>query len=87
MDTLIPDSPSQGYDMHRIIDRVLDEDSFLEIHALFAPNIICGFGRVGDRVVGVVANQPLHQAGCLDIDASRRPRASSVPVTPSTSRC
>ena len=72
LDTLIPDSPSQPYDIHRVIEAVVDEDSFLEIHAAFAPNIVVGFGRVAGAPVGVVANQPMHFAGCLDIDASEK---------------
>jgi propionyl-CoA carboxylase beta chain len=72
LDTLIPDSPNQPYDMHEVISRVLDDGDFLEIHALFAPNLVVGFGRIDGRSVGVVANQPLHFAGCLDIDASEK---------------
>lgn len=72
LDTLVPDSLSVGYDMHAVLDRVLDEDSLLEVHDAFAPNIICGFGRIAGRAIGVVANQPLHLAGCLDIDASEK---------------
>ena len=72
LDTLIPDSPNQPYDMHEVITRVLDDGEFLEVHALFAPNMVVGFGRVDGRAVGVVANQPLHFAGCLDIDASEK---------------
>jgi propionyl-CoA/long-chain acyl-CoA carboxylase carboxyl transferase subunit len=72
LDTLIPDSPNQPYDMHQVIDHVLDEGEFCEIHAGFAKNIIVGFGRVEGAPVGVVANQPMHFAGCLDIDASEK---------------
>jgi len=72
LDTFIPDSSNQPYDMHRVIEHVLDDGEFLEVHALFAQNIICGFGRVDGRSVGVVANQPMHFAGCLDIDASEK---------------
>ena len=72
LDRLIPDSPNQPYDMHTVIEHVLDDGEFCEVHALFAPNIICGFGRVEGHPVGVVANQPLHLAGCLDIDASEK---------------
>jgi propionyl-CoA carboxylase beta chain len=72
LDTLIPDSPNQPYDMHEVITRVLDHGEFLEIHAEFAPNIVVGFGRVEGASVGVVANQPMHYAGCLDIDASEK---------------
>ncbi|MEU2690218.1 carboxyl transferase domain-containing protein, partial [Streptomyces hygroscopicus] len=72
MDTLIPDSANQPYDMHKAIEHVLDDGEFLETQALFAPNIITGFGRVEGRPVGVVANQPMQFAGCLDIDASEK---------------
>jgi len=72
LDMLIPDSPNQPYDMHEIIRTVLDDDEFLEVHSLFAPNIICGFGRIEGRSIGIVANQPSVFAGCLDIDASEK---------------
>ena len=72
LDTLIPDSPNQPYDMHRVVEHVLDDDEFLEVQPLFAPNIICGFGRVEGHPVGVVANQPMQFAGTLDIDASEK---------------
>jgi propionyl-CoA carboxylase beta chain len=58
--------------MHDVISRVLDDGEFLEVHALFAQNIIVGFGRVAGAPVGVVANQPLQFAGTLDIDASEK---------------
>ena len=72
LDTLIPDSPNQPYDMHTVITNVLDDGDFLEVHAGFAPNMVCGFGRVAGHSVGVVANQPMHFAGCLDINASEK---------------
>jgi propionyl-CoA carboxylase beta chain len=72
LDTLIPDSANQPYDMHEVITRVLDDGEFLEVHELFAPNIIVGYGRVEGRSVGVVANQPTQFAGTLDIDASEK---------------
>jgi propionyl-CoA carboxylase beta chain len=72
LDTLIPDSPNQPYDMHEVITHVLDDGEFCEVHAGFAPNILTGFGRVEGAPVGVVANQPMHLAGCLDIDASEK---------------
>jgi propionyl-CoA carboxylase beta chain len=72
LDTLIPDSPRQPYDMHAVIGHVLDDSEFLEIHAGFAQNIVVGFGRVDGSPVGVVANQPMHSAGTLDIDASEK---------------
>ncbi|MEV0075530.1 acyl-CoA carboxylase subunit beta [Nocardia neocaledoniensis] len=72
LDTIIPDSPNQPYDMHEVITRLLDDDEFLEVQAERAMNIICGFGRVDGRSVGIVANQPTQFAGCLDIDASEK---------------
>ena len=72
LDTLIPDSANHPYDMHRVIEAVLDEDDFLEVQPLFAPNIVTGFGRVEGRSVGVVGNQPMQLAGTLDIDASEK---------------
>jgi propionyl-CoA carboxylase beta chain len=72
LDTIIPDSTNQPYDMHLIIEHVLDDGEFLEVQALFAPNIIVGFGRIEGRSVGVVANQPMRFAGTLDIDASEK---------------
>ncbi|SEP99368.1 acyl-CoA carboxylase subunit beta [Microlunatus flavus] len=72
LDTLVPDSPNQPYDMHEVISHVLDDGDFLEVQELFAPNILVGFGRIDGRSVGVVANQPQHFAGCLDIDASEK---------------
>lgn len=72
LDTLIPDSANQPYDMHKVIEHVLDDGEFLETQALFAPNILTGFGRVEGRPVGLVANQPMQFAGCLDIDASEK---------------
>jgi propionyl-CoA carboxylase beta chain len=72
LDTVIPDSANQPYDMHVVIEHILDEGDFCEIHSGFARNIIVGFGRVEGAPVGVVANQPMHFAGCLDIDASEK---------------
>jgi propionyl-CoA carboxylase beta chain len=72
LDGVIPDAASQPYDMQQVIDRVLDDGEFLEVQPLFAPNLVVGFGRVEGHPVGVVANQPLHLAGTLDIDASEK---------------
>ncbi len=72
LDTLIPDDPSHAYDMREVIRTVLDEDEFLEVHERYAQNIICGFGRIEGRSVGIVANQPQTLAGCLDIKASEK---------------
>jgi propionyl-CoA carboxylase beta chain len=72
LDTLVPDSPNQPYDMHKVIESVLDDGDFLEIQPLWAPNMLIGFGRVEGRSVGVVANQPMQFAGTLDIEASEK---------------
>jgi propionyl-CoA carboxylase beta chain len=70
LDALIPDSAQRSYDMHGVIAGIADADSFCEVHAHFARNIICGFIRIEGRSVGVVAQQPEVLAGVLDIDAS-----------------
>ena len=70
LDDFIPENPNQPYDMHQIIQTVIDKDSFFEIHADYAKNIIVGFARFDGFPVGIVANQPEHLAGVLDIDAS-----------------
>jgi propionyl-CoA carboxylase beta chain len=77
LDTFIPNSANTPYDMHTVIEHIVDTTDdglpdFLEVHALFAMNIVCGFGRVDGRSVGVVANQPMQLAGCLDINASEK---------------
>jgi len=72
LDTLIPDSANQPYDMHQVIEHVLDDGEFLEVQPLYAQNIVVGFGRIEGRPVGVVANQPMHFAGTLDIAASEK---------------
>jgi len=72
LDTLIPDSPNQPYDMKTVIHALLDEGEFLEIHANFAPNIIVGYGRIEGETVGIIANQPQQLAGTLDIDSSEK---------------
>jgi propionyl-CoA carboxylase beta chain len=72
LDTLIPDSANTPYDMKELILKVADEGDFFEIQEDFARNIITGFIRLEGRTVGVVANQPMVLAGCLDIDSSRK---------------
>ena len=72
LDTIIPDSPNVPYDMQQVIEKVLDDEEFLEVQPLFAPNILIGFGRIEGRSVGVVANNPMQFAGTLDIDASEK---------------
>ena len=72
LDTLIPDNPNTPYDMKELILKIADEHDFFEIQEDFAKNIITGFVRLEGRTVGVVANQPMVLAGCLDIDSSRK---------------
>jgi len=70
LDRLVPESPNQPYDMLDLVHTVVDDGAFLEVHRHYARNIIVGFARLGGRSVGLVANQPAHLAGTLDIDAS-----------------
>jgi propionyl-CoA carboxylase beta chain len=70
LDTLVPENPNKPYDMHEVINIISDKDSFFEVHSKFAENIIVGFARMGGKSVGIVANQPAHLAGVLDIDSS-----------------
>ncbi len=72
LDKVIPDSPNQPYDMHTIIESIVDDNEFLEVQPLFAPNILIGFARVDGRSVGIVANQPQQMAGTLNIDAGEK---------------
>ncbi|MTH63425.1 acyl-CoA carboxylase subunit beta [Paracoccus shanxieyensis] len=72
LDTLIPDNPNQPYDMKELILKLADEGDFYEIQKDFAGNIVTGFIRLEGQTVGVVANQPMVLAGCLDIDSSRK---------------
>ena len=72
LDTLIPDNPNQPYDMKELIRKIADEGDFYELQKDFAGNIVTGFVRLEGQTVGVVANQPLVLAGCLDIDSSRK---------------
>lgn len=66
---IVPDRGRRGYDMHRVLDAVLDEGSLFELHPELAPNLICGLARVEGRAVGVLANQPGHLGGILDVPA------------------
>ncbi len=70
LDAIVPEDPLQSYDMTDVIRRIVDDGDFLEVHEEYARNIVVGFARLGGRPVGIVANQPAHLAGCLDIDAS-----------------
>ena len=87
LDTIIPDSPNQPYDMRDVITAVLDDEEFLEVQELFAPNIVIGFGRVeGHSVVSSPTSRCSSPAPSTST-RRRRPRASSASATPSTSRC
>lgn len=70
LDTIVPDNANKPYDMRDVIKGIIDEDSFYEVHKNFAENIIVGFARLGGRSIGVVANQPMVLAGCLDVNSS-----------------
>jgi acetyl-CoA carboxylase carboxyltransferase component len=70
LDTMVPQDPSEPYDMAAIIERIVDDGSFLQVHERFATNLIVGFARMGGHVVGIVAQQPPVLAGVLDIDAA-----------------
>ncbi len=72
LNTLIPENPNQPYDMREVIDELVDEGSFWEVHKYFAENIVVGFARLGGRSIGIVANQPAVLAGVLDIDSSTK---------------
>jgi acetyl-CoA carboxylase carboxyltransferase component len=70
LDSIIPDSPNQSYDMKAVIQSIVDNGEILEPHEHFAKNIIVCFARLNGRTIGIIANQPKFLAGCLDIDAS-----------------
>ena len=70
LDTLVPEDPAQPYDIKDVIRRVVDHANFFEVHEHFAPNLVVGFARMDGRPLGIVANQPAHLAGCLDINSS-----------------
>ena len=72
LNTLIPDSPNQPYDMKVLIQSLVDEGDFLEVHSLYAPNIIVGFARIEGQSIGIIANQPSQLAGTLDIASSEK---------------
>ena len=72
LNTLVPDNPNQAYDIKELIYKIVDEGNFFELKPEYAKNIITGFARMNGRSVGIIANQPLELAGCLDINASRK---------------
>ena len=72
LNTVIPDSANQPYDIHGVIAHLVDGGEFLEVQPLFAPNIVIGFGRIEGRSVGIIANQPSQMAGTLNIEAGEK---------------
>jgi len=72
LDTIVPENPNQPYDMHEVIRKIADEGDFFEIQKDHAGNILCGYIRLNGSTVGVVANQPMVLAGCLDIDSAKK---------------
>ena len=72
LDRIVPDDPTRPYDMKQVVADTLDDNDFFEVMPSFAPNVVIGLGRLATHTVGVVANQPLHLAGCLDVDASTK---------------
>jgi propionyl-CoA carboxylase beta chain len=72
LETIVPESANKPYDMHAVINGIIDTESFFEIHKDYADNIIVGFARLGGRSIGIVANQPMSLAGVLDVDASKK---------------
>ena len=72
LNSIIPENPNQPYDIREVINEVIDKDSFLEVHKDFAENIVVGFARLAGRSIGIVANQPIHLAGVLDIHSSTK---------------
>ncbi|HSP54248.1 MAG TPA: carboxyl transferase domain-containing protein, partial [Dehalococcoidia bacterium] len=70
--TVVPDDPQKPYDVHKVIEAIVDDGDFMEVHAGWAKSITVGFGRMNGRVVGIVANNPMHVAGVLDVDSSRK---------------
>jgi propionyl-CoA carboxylase beta chain len=72
LNTLVPSNPNKPYDMKELIERIVDEGEFFELQPQYAKNIIIGLGYMEGHPVGFVANQPMHLAGCLDINASRK---------------
>ncbi len=72
LENIIPDSANQPYDIREVIKGIADKDSFLEVHPEYAENIVVGFSRLAGRSIGVVANQPISLAGCLDVNSSKK---------------
>lgn len=70
--SILPETSQKPYDIKNLIEEMVDENSFYEVHSAWAKNLVVGFARIAGEVVGIVANQPQHLAGCLNIDASRK---------------
>jgi propionyl-CoA carboxylase beta chain len=69
---IVPENANKPYDMHQVINGIIDEDSFYEIHKDYAENILVGFARLGGKSIGIVANQPMYLAGVLDVKSSKK---------------
>lgn len=72
LENIVPDSSNQPYDIREVIEGIADKDSFLEIHPDYAENMVVGFSRIAGRSIGIVANQPINLAGCLDVNSSKK---------------
>ncbi len=72
LDTIVPEDPNKPYDIKDVICKIVDDNDFLEVHQDFAQNIVVGFARLNGQSVGIIANQPAHLAGCLDINSSKK---------------
>ena len=72
LDSIVPENPNQPYDIKDVIEKIVDDGIFLEVHENFAANIVCGYARLGGHSIGIVANQPMVLAGVLDINASNK---------------
>tara|TARA_R110002153_G_scaffold26270_2_gene82583 strand:+ start:1461 stop:3002 length:1542 start_codon:yes stop_codon:yes gene_type:complete len=72
LEEIIPENANQPYDMRNVINGIIDQDSFFEIHEAYADNIVVGFARLGGKSIGIVANQPISLAGVLDVDSSKK---------------
>ncbi len=70
LNSVLPDNPRASYDMHEVVRRIIDNGDIMEVHEHWAPNLICGFARIEGHTVGIIANNPMHRAGVLDIDSS-----------------
>lgn len=72
LEEIVPENPNQPYDMRKVVDGIIDEDSFFEVHKDYAENIVVGFARIAGKSIGIVANQPMSLAGVLDVDSSKK---------------